>query len=284
MAAYLRWEGGEWGDAQRQMMRAEVVSRDGDDEQRALAMGEAARCLALLERDLSQAEALLLEARAMAQRSGVESPGMLHAAAMLRLHEGREEEASKLFERAQSLARSRGDRQSEFQILEHRLLLALDRDEVDGARGLVDQLMDIGVKLRGGSEAPAAAVMQAVVKQAGGEDALEQFERDAEALRNVDAKQHLLNALLRMGEIELKAGEHDRAARRAEEALKLGEILQRPSDIAQARLLMLRTHEVDGDTRGAKKLLAQLKKTDLSRLSARVRKQVATDRGHPARK
>ena len=64
MLSYLRWEGGSWTDAQRDMLRAEFVSRSTDEKQRVHAMAEAARCLAMLERDLGQAEALALEARA----------------------------------------------------------------------------------------------------------------------------------------------------------------------------------------------------------------------------
>ena len=64
MLSHLRWEGGSWADAQRDTLRAEFVSRSGDEKQQVHAMAEAARCLAMLERDLAQAETLALEARA----------------------------------------------------------------------------------------------------------------------------------------------------------------------------------------------------------------------------
>lgn len=274
MAAWLRWEGGEWGDAQRQMMRAEVASRDAGPEQRALAMAEAARCLAMLERDLSQAEALLLEANAMARRSGVESAGMLHAAGMLRLHEGKVDEAAGLFERAQSLARARGDRVSEFQVLDHRLLLELERGKADAALPLAEELLEIGQKLRGGSEAPCAAVMLDVARQAAGRDAQSEFERDVAQLREVDAKQHLLQALLHMAALDLRQDRTGQAAARATEALQLAELLQRPTDAAAARLLLLRAAEASGDARAAKQQVAALAKLPAGRLARRVKEQV----------
>lgn len=274
MAAWLRWEGGEWGDAQRQMMRAEVASRDAGPEQRALAMAEAARCLAMLERDLGQAEALLLEANAMARRSGVESAGMLHAAGMLRLHEGKVEEAAGLFERAQSLARARGDRVSEFQVLDHRLLLELERGNTDAALPLAEELLEIGQKLRGGSEAPCAAVMLDVARQAAGKDAQSEFERDVAQLREVDAKQHLLHALLQMAALDLRQARTGHAAARATEALQLAELLQRPTDAAAARLLLLQAAEANGDMRAAKQQVAALGKLPAERLARKVKEKV----------
>ncbi|MCB9933535.1 MAG: AAA family ATPase [Planctomycetes bacterium] len=274
MAAWLRWEGGEWGDAQRQMMRAEVASRDAGPEQRALAMAEAARCLAMLERDLGQAEALLLEANAMARRSGVESAGMLHAAGMLRLHEGKVEEAAGLFERAQSLARARGDRVSEFQVLDHRLLLELERGNTDAALPLAKELLEIGQKLRGGSEAPCAAVMLDVARQAAGQDAQSEFERDVAQLREVDAKQHLLHALIQMAALDVRQARTGQAAARATEALQLAELLQRLTDAAAARLLLLQAAEANGDTRAAKQQVAALGKLPAERLARKVREKV----------
>jgi DNA-binding SARP family transcriptional activator len=100
MASYLRWERGEWSDAQRHTLRAELVSRAADDKERVVAMAEAARCLALLERDLPQAEALLLESGALSARLGLEPAAIPDATGMLRLHEGRLDEAAQLFEQS----------------------------------------------------------------------------------------------------------------------------------------------------------------------------------------
>ena len=105
MLSYLRWEGGSWTDAQRDMLRAEFVSRSTDEKQRVHAMAEAARCLAMLERDLGQAEALALEARALAQRLDFEPNAISDAIGLLRLHQGAVEEAAALFARARDVAR-----------------------------------------------------------------------------------------------------------------------------------------------------------------------------------
>src|SRR3546814_278573 len=79
LMGFLRWEGGNWTDARRQMLQAELVSRSADERGRVLGMSEAARCLALLERDLPEAEAMLLEAEATGRSIGIEPVSLLSA-------------------------------------------------------------------------------------------------------------------------------------------------------------------------------------------------------------
>jgi hypothetical protein len=70
LLSYLRWEGGDWSNAKRHSLRAEYVARGADPREQIVAMAEAARCLALLERDLGQAEALALEAKSAGNECG----------------------------------------------------------------------------------------------------------------------------------------------------------------------------------------------------------------------
>ena len=52
-------------------LQSERVVRGGDDEEHIVGMAETARCLVMLERDLTQADAMLMEARALAERNGI---------------------------------------------------------------------------------------------------------------------------------------------------------------------------------------------------------------------
>lgn|GEM_PF-6376807 len=65
LASYLRWVHGQWSEAQRYTLQAERVTRGGKEEDHILGMAETAKCLALLERELSQADAMLMEARTL---------------------------------------------------------------------------------------------------------------------------------------------------------------------------------------------------------------------------
>ena len=157
MLAYLRWEGGDFADAQRHMMRAEVVSRAADEKAQVVAMAEAARCLVLLERELPRAEALALEARARSERAGVRPSAIADAQGMLRQHQGRAAEAAELYEQARLEARRVGDRMGEFQALEHLVVLRQEQKAWQASLRLGVELEDLGARLREGSEAPFAA-------------------------------------------------------------------------------------------------------------------------------
>ena len=100
LLSYLRWEGGAQSDAARHMLHAEQVTRGMDGEERVVALAEAARCLVLLDRDLGDAEALALEARAIAVRTGVVTPAIADAIGMLRAHQGELDEAARRFREA----------------------------------------------------------------------------------------------------------------------------------------------------------------------------------------
>lgn len=271
LLGYLRWERGEWRDAQRQMMRAEWVSRGAGDWERVKGMAEAARCLALLERDLGQAEALLLEAGALAQRIGRETSAAADAAGMLRLHEGRLEEAEARFREARALARRDGDRLAEFWALEHLVMVALQRGRPEEATALAEALVAIGEKLREGSEAPLAHCLRALARYAGGESAAAaDLDRALEALRSSDAKHRLAYVLMRAAEVDLDS-DPARAAARGREALATARALEGRSDIVLALSLLERAARAAGDRAERAKNLAELRAMPLDGVSAAAR-------------
>ncbi|MGN6183772.1 MAG: AAA family ATPase [Thermoanaerobaculia bacterium] len=234
--AYLRWEVGGSEDAQRHMLRAELVSRGGDAQQRIVAMAEAARCLVLLERDLLRAEALALEAGALAHRAGFEPFAIPDAVGMLRLHQHQFDEARAAFRHALELAKTTRNRMAEFTAIEHLVMTEFEAQSYASAASLAEQLIPLAQKLREGSEVPIAFALAALCRYANGEsDALESH---LAALRAVDAKQRLTYVLTRAASIDVARGEVATAQSRAEEALRLAEILERPSDIARARTIL----------------------------------------------
>jgi hypothetical protein len=129
-------------------------------------MAEAARCLAMLERDLGQAEALALEARGLAQRLDFEPNAISDAIGLLRLHQGAVEEAAALFARARDVARREGERASEFLALEHLVGLEIQCRRYRAAETWCDELVALSEKLRDGSEAPCARALQAICRLA----------------------------------------------------------------------------------------------------------------------
>jgi len=241
MLSFLRWEGGSWADAQRDTLRAEFVSRSADDKQRVYALAEAARCLAMLERDLGQAEELALEARALAHRVRFEPNAVSDAIGLLRLHQGAIDEAAELFLHARDVARQEGERVGEFLALEHLVSLEIQCRRYRRAAPYCDELVALSEKMPDGSEAPSAHALRAVCRLAENDpSAPDEFACAAVALRAADAKHRLAFALICAAELDLEGGRLDGATEKATEAVKLVTVLGRASEMAAAHSLLAR--------------------------------------------
>jgi hypothetical protein len=279
---YLRWEGGDSTNAERYMMMAEEVSRAANEKERVVAMAEAARCLALLERDLPRAAALVLEAEALSAAVRMEPMAIPDALGILRLHEGRLDEAAELFAHARTICRRDGDRLREFQALEHLAWLELGRERYDAAAGLSAELLALGEKLRDGSEAPLAHALAALVRYAQDDEPRRpELDRALESLRKIDAKQRLSNVLLRAAEVDLRRGAADLARTRAKEALRLARMLGRKSECVLAQAVLARAAGALDDGKSLEQELAMLAREDLTGASAEARQAVAALRAAP---
>lgn len=275
MLSYLRWEEGDFSDAQRQMMRAEEVSRAGDERAQVVAMAEAARCLVLLERELPRAEALALEAGARSSRAGVRPSAIADAQGMLRQHQGLLDEAAELFARARLEARGAADAMGEFQALEHLVVLRQQQRAWPEAGRLCAELEELGRKLRGGSEAPFARALSALTRHALGDpDAAAALDAAANELRTVDAKLRLAYTLTRAAQLDLERGEAASARRRAEEARRTAGVLGRPTETLLAGLALERALRALGEEAEAGRLRQELGAVPLAGVAASARQEL----------
>jgi hypothetical protein len=224
-------------------LRAEFIARGANTKEQVVAMAEAARCLVLLERDLGQAEALALEARARAAQAGVEAVAISDALGMLRFHQGAWDDAAMLFHHARGLSQREGDRDGEFRTLEHLTVLELERNDAQAAAMLCRDLVVLAGKLREGSEVPFARCLAALAAEATGEDAADEIDAAIVSLRMADAKHRLAYALLRAACGDIERGNFVKARVRGEEALRLARILERPSETAMAHVVLLQCAE-----------------------------------------
>ena len=260
LVSNLRWHEGSLGDAHRLSLRAELASRGADDHTRAIGIAETARCLVILERDLAQAEALLLEARALTERSGETAWAVYDGVGLLRLHAGALEEAKAAFEDAWSMAKRRGNRIEEFMSLEHLVMVSIHRREPDEACKYAGQLAEIGDKLREGSEGPLGRAMLALCRyQKGDSGHRVALEAAIHELREADAKQRLAFILTQAAAIESERGDLESAAARASEAEAIGRMLDQPSESALARAVLLRIARERGDTGAAIQIARELR-------------------------
>lgn len=246
MLADIRWEKGAWSDARHDTLHAELLSRTANDAERVTALAEAARCLAMLERDLDMAEALVLEAHDLGRRAQTNSNAIADANGLLAFYKGQFDEARQQFRHARLLARQQGDRLSEFLALEHLAMMEIENESFDDAFELCDEISDLAGRIRPGSEQPFAAALHELCRYARSPAVgLDAFERVLQALRVADSKHRLSFTAATAAHLLLKQGDVEQARRLAQEALEASSALNRPS--SQARALSILIETADGN-------------------------------------
>ncbi len=246
MASYVRWMHGHWAGAREEILQAARLTRSGNDEAHIVGMAEAAKCLAMLERDLSQADAMLMEAQALAGRAQLRHHSIPVALGMLRYHKAKLEEAEELFKEARILSKSAGDRVTEFQANEYLVMIEFERGHFDAAKARCAALVEIGDKLRDGSEAPFARALSTLCDYALGAGSAS-LDAALEPLRLADAKHRLAYALTRAALLDIDGGRLDQAVARAGEALGYAATLGRTTETMLAHVALAEAHMAGGN-------------------------------------
>ena len=241
IASYLRWAHDEIQGAKRFSLQAERVSRGGSDEAQVMGLAEAAKCLAMLERDLSRAEAMVMEARALAGRIGFECAAVPMSLGILRYLGDQFDEAVEMLEDARALSKAQGDRLTEYMANEYLTIVEMERRDCSAAHRHASALVEIGENLREGSERPFAECLRLLCHYGlTGEDG--GLESAMEVLRLADAKQRLSFVLNRAAIQYLEHQRLDCARAAAREALDLAQTMERPSEVLQALVSLQWVH------------------------------------------
>jgi DNA-binding SARP family transcriptional activator/predicted ATPase len=251
MAATVRWWQGEWSAAREQSLQSERVARSGRVEDNIAGLADTAYCLVTLERDMAQADAMLMEANALAKRHRVNHPALPAGLGLLHLHENRLDEAENLLEEARTLYKLAGDRVAEFRAIEHLMMIDLERADREHAATRARQLLELGEKLREGSEGPYSRAIAGFCQYASGGTA-DALEEGLQELRIVDAKHRLAYTLIKVAQMEADQGLNEQAARRATEALEYATLLRRATEMALARHILARTCRAANDKTAAR--------------------------------
>ena len=250
MASTVRWEQGRWGAAREQTLQAERVARGGDEESRIVGIAETAKCLVMIERDLGEADALLMEASALAKRRGFSHPAIAAGLGMLRFHENSLDEAAELFREARTLCKSLGDRVDEYLANEYLVMLDLQRGQLVQARERCNELLMLGGKLREGSEEPFARALLGLCNYAI-DDEPEGMDAALSDLRIADAKHRLAYILTRAAVLDCERGRVDGAMDRATEALQYATLLERATEMLIANAVLSHAGSKRGDKEAA---------------------------------
>ncbi len=260
MSATVRWANGHWNGAQEETLQSEMITRGAGDSEHLVGMAEAAKCLAMLERDLTRAEAMVMEARALSGQSTVVYHALPLAEGMLRYIENDMAQAEVLLREARTLCKSAGDHISEFQANEYLAMAELERGRFEAARERIEVLVELGAKIREGSEGPFAAALAGLCTLAIDGDAAE-LNQAVNALRDADAKYRLAYVQNRAAALALDQSNPESARDRAEEALRCAELMERRSEMLIARGVLLAVSAgsgADGDAAEHRAALADL--------------------------
>jgi hypothetical protein len=177
---------------------------------------------------------------------------------MLRFHENKLDESVGLFKEARTLARARGDRLDEFQANEYLAMIDFERGRPEAARTHCKVLIELGDKLREGSEGPFAHALDALCHYAIADDAAP-LENALGELRAADAKQRLAYTLTRAALLDVERNRPRNAITRASEALGYAEALDRATEIVLAHAALARALQAVADTAGYARHMAALK-------------------------
>ncbi len=257
LASTLRWMHGDWDSARNNSLQAERVTRASTDEEHIIGMAETAKCLALLEKDLPQADAMLMEAQALASRKSMVTPTIAQASGILRYYEGDLDRAEELLQEARTQFKANGERINEYAANEYLLMIALERGDFHGADFHCQSLLRLGEKVREGSELPYARAMHCLLQRAAGKESGE-LEANLQALREVDAKFRLSYLLNRLALLSYELEDFAGSVAQAEEALACAEVLARASEMMFARTTLALSLRKLGDTEGVQNQLDKL--------------------------
>lgn len=237
MAATVRWDHGQWTDAREQSLQSERVVRSARIEDQIVGMADTAKCLVMLERDLPQADAMLMEANALAARERFTHQSLPSGTGMLRFHENKFDEAEELLKDARTQCKTAGDRVNEFMANEYLMMIEFERGRFDEARERCKALVEIGDKLREGSEGPFGRAAAGLCDYAI-DDEPRNLEAGLEELRIADAKHRLAYILTRAARIDLDYGRVASALARATEALEYATLLRRATEMILAHVAL----------------------------------------------
>jgi hypothetical protein len=237
-------------------------------------MAEAAKCLVMIERDISQADAMLMEARALAARSGFSHHAIAAGLGMLRFHENRLDEAGELLREARTLCKAAGDRINEYQANEYLAMLDIQQGRPQQARERCAELLALGARLREGSEEPFARAMAGLCTLAIDDDATG-LDAALADLRIADAKHRLAYVLTRAALIDCERGRVRVATARATEALSYATLLDRPTEKLLANAVLSRDCAALGDDAGAARFAGEVTRIAEQGAAAWTRELVA---------
>lgn len=273
----LSFEHGDFAGVHQHLLQATGHSQPASLVATARQLAWTGSCFAEIGQDMHRAEALLLEAQALAERVELEIADVFIGLGAVYRHGSHIEQARKLLSQAWRIAHAEADFYRLSFILSYSAMLELEAGNPTNALPYCRELIVVAEKLGGGgSEAAFASALEALAHYAMGQEQAEiAVERSLAQLRQIDAKRMLSVVLTFAAEIDFAQHRPELAVVRAEEALKMAQGINHPSEMALAWTILLQGQLALGETHLASERFQTLQQTiDRSLLSVRARSAV----------
>jgi DNA-binding SARP family transcriptional activator len=256
----IHYVGENTEDTLKNTLRAVDAARAADPATEARQLADSARCLIMIERDIPQAQSMIVEARAALGPSGDQLAHVAWARGLLGRYCGEAAPAiTALDDALEGYKRDHGGWETS-QVLAATVLCLLESGDAAAALSRCGELREVAAKMTNGSEPTVATALEALARLALGEpDGVRAAEDSARALKEIDAKAMLAYVLCALAEHALASGALDDAERRAGEALATAAVIDRRSELGVARALLGRVALARADRASAAAHLAAMR-------------------------
>lgn len=273
----LNYDRGNFSGVQQHSLKAAEAGRAASPTTTARMLAYTGSCLAEIEREMPRAQALLLEAKSLAERVGLELADIFLGLGWVYHYRGDFDAARQLLTQGWKIAQAEQDHWRECTALKCLAMLELEAGVPTNALPYCHEMHAVAAKMSGeGSEKPFAIALDALARyqlqQVDAEDALEQA---VLTLRQIDAKRMLAYILIGAAQWDLNTGRIKLANSRAEEALRMAQPIHHPSEIALAWTIAIQSTWACGEHQQALEQLRELQRNiDEHSLSDRAQKAI----------
>ncbi|HEX5058775.1 MAG TPA: AAA family ATPase [Kofleriaceae bacterium] len=266
--AHIPFGSGDYGRARSMSLEATERARNAAPDDRARTLAYSAQCLALVGREIAEAEQLANEAAALLSQKPVDIPTLPFAFAFIRMHQGDDDAAITLLRRGFELAERAGMWWLCALGWARAALIEVRRGRPVDALPYCAALRANAVRIGEAGDIPFGAVLEAIARQDLDEPV--ELEPAIEALRAIDAPNLLALALVVIAERELVRGDLLQAARRSDEAVASALRSQHENTIALAHCVAAQIAAADGRLSDVRKHVDAVSAIDTAILSTRA--------------
>ncbi len=269
--AQIAFESNDFAGAGASVHDGAAHARSADPIVQGRVLAHTAHCLALIGREMPEAERLAGEAAELLAQTSTEVPELSFGLALIRHHQGDLAGAITLLDRSIDLGTRLGQHWFVGVACARAALFELERGHPALALAYCAALREMAAVLGDCAEVPCARVIEAAAQIALGNGNASMLELALAELRRADAPALLATVLVCIAERELAAGNIDDAVHHATEAVTQATRSSRDPELVRARGVLVRVAQHDGRADAAAVQQEALAAVSVKTLDARSR-------------